>query len=142
MHPQIAAEARGAAQDTAHDITASLIRGDAAVGDREGEHANMIGHNPDRDIGLRLGFGRTVTLIPFAGYLTDALDDGRKEIGIVIRFLPLENRTHALKTHARVDVLGGERSEIFLFVPVVLYENQVPDLHHARIARIHELETG
>src|SRR6266850_553118 len=108
MHSEVTAEARGAAQYAADDVTAPLIRGDAAVRDRECEHANMIGDNPYRDIGLQLGFGCLAGLIPFAGDLRNALDDGRKEIGVVIRCLPLENRTNALESHTRIDVPGRE----------------------------------
>src|SRR5581483_1458663 len=61
--------------------------------------------------------------------LFDRLHDRREEIDVVVRRALLQDAGDALEAHAGIDRRRGERREYAFRAPVVLHEDQIPDLH-------------
>ena len=80
--------------------------------------------------------------VPFAGHLPDRADDRLEQIGIIVTRLALDHRCETLQTHAGVDAGLGQRVERALFVPVVLHEDQVPELYDPVTLAVRERVTG
>ena len=70
------------------------------------------------------------------------MNQREKDIGVVVRGLSLEHRRDSLEAHPGVHVLRGQLLEFRRTRPVVLDEDQVPDLHHARVAGVDERPAG
>src|SRR5437899_12211947 len=79
---------------------------------------------------------------PLAGHLADRSDDRLEKIGIIIARLALDHGREALQPHAGVDAGPGERMERALLVPVILHEDQVPELHDPVAFAVRERITG
>ena len=120
--PERAAIPGRAAQDPAQDVAAAFVGGQGAVGDGEGKGADMVGHDAE-------GHGR----IPFRAGLfrqfSDVVHQRLEHVDLVIRIHALQDGQHALEPHPRVDMTGGQGGQLAVGSPVVLYEDQVPDLH-------------
>src|SRR5437867_7218830 len=54
LHAEVPAEARRTAEDTAHDVAAPLVRRQSSVGNREGEHADVVGDDTHGHAGFPL----------------------------------------------------------------------------------------
>ena len=82
-----------------------------------GDHA--VGH-------IRIPF-RVGMLRQFA----DVVHQRAEHVGIVVRIHALQDAEHPFEPHARVDVAGRQGCQRAIGAPVVLDEDQVPDLHQA-----------
>ena len=115
--------ARGAAQDAAHDVAAVGVRGDGAVGHREGAGPGVVGDHLHRDAGLALG--------PLAGDLRHLVDHRREDVGLVVALLALQHGDQPLEAHAGVDALHRQRVQRAVGLAVELHEDVVPQLEPA-----------
>ena len=77
------AVAHGAAQDAADDIARLDVRRQLAVGDREGDGAQVVGDHAHGHVGL------PVLAVFLARHLRDAADRGLENVGVVVRLLAL-----------------------------------------------------
>ena len=127
------AVAHGAAQDAADDIARLDVRRQLAVGDREGDGAQVVGDHAHGHVGL------PVLAVFLARHLRDAADRGLENVGVVVRLLALEDHAEALEAHARVDVARGKFLQRAVCLAVELHEDEVPDLDHLRMARVDHL---
>ena len=82
----------------------------------------MVRDHLHRDVVLLAG----VVGLPREG--RDLRDEGREQIGVVVRHLALEHRRDPLEPHAGVDRGLGQRRHRAARVAVELHEDQVPDL--------------
>jgi len=82
----------------------------------------VVGDNLDGDVGRR----RFAKL--YARERADRLDQGRDEVGLEYGGDPLLEGGHPLEAHPGIDVLLGQRVERLVGLPVVLHEDEVPDL--------------
>ena len=121
LQPEGAAEAGGAAQEAAQDVAAAVVGGHDAVGDGERKRAQVVGHDAHGDGGFAVGIGD-------AGHSGHGVDEGHEDVGVVIGFLALDDRDHALEAHAGIHALGGQVVEGAVGLAVVLHEHVVPDL--------------
>ena len=109
--------ANRATDDTAQDITASLVGGHDTVDDQESGRTDVIGNDAQR-----LGFK-----IRRAGRFGGRLDEMLKEVDLVIRMHALENRCEALEAHTGIDRRFRQGRHGPVGVAVVLHEDEVPD---------------
>ncbi len=115
--------AHGAAHDPAQHIAAPLVGGHHPVGDEKGGGAQVI-----RDHPVMHPPGPVRIL---AGRMRARLDERAHEIGVVIVMLALQKRADPFEPHARVDRLHVERAHGAVLEPLVLHEDEVPDLDEA-----------
>ena len=137
--------ANGTAQDAADDVAGLGVGGQLTVGDREGNGAQVVGHDAHGDVDLLLlvgtltvgacGHGVAVLLAREELYL---LDDGLEDVGVVVGVLALQHAHEALEAHAGIDDVHGQRLQFAVGLTVELHEHDVPDLNHLRIVLVDE----
>ncbi len=131
----LAAVAFGAAQDAAHHIAALLVAGGGAIGQGEGQGADVVGHHA---VG---GVAHVIEPAGVGGGLGEILDgreQAAEQVDVVVAPLALQHGADALETHAGVDMLGRECAQASIGVTVELNENIVPDLDAAVGPLIHQ----
>ena len=116
----VPAVARGAAQQAAQDVAAAFVGRHDAVGDGEGERAQVVGDHAHGNRGF-------VLEVRLAGELGDGVDEGHEDIGVVIGGFALDDGADALEAHAGVHALGRQFVEGAVGLAVVLHEDVVPD---------------
>ena len=122
----------GAAQDAADHIACLGVRGQLSVGDGEGDGADMIRHDAHRHVLLPIGaVGR-------ARHVGDGLDERLEDVRVIVRRLALQCHTESLEAHACIDDAVGQRLQRAIGLPVILHEDEVPDLDHERVVLVHE----
>mmetsp|Transcript_12867 Transcript_12867/g.42976 ORF Transcript_12867/g.42976 Transcript_12867/m.42976 type:complete len:420 (+) Transcript_12867:1711-2970(+) len=129
-----------AAQDAAQDVAAAQSVGHGAVGDGEGQRADVVRHHAVRHVdgpGV-LGADAAAVRRREAGELLDGGEERREDVGVVVGHLALEDGGEALKAHARVDVLVRQRLQA-RGVAVVLDEDVVPDLQNVRVVEVDQV---
>ncbi len=113
----------------------------------------MVRDHAERDVRsqlrvrtLRLGVGDVAPGVLPGVRPPRKLADGREErvpqVDAEVVLLVLEDLGDAFEAHAGVDVLGGQRRELAGRVAVVLDEDEVPDLHDARVFAVDVLAAG
>ena len=128
--------AHGTAQDAADDVSGLGIGGQLAIGDGEGNGADVVGNDAHGHIGLA---GCTIV---DACQLADGTDDGLEDIGVVVRSLSLQGHTEALEAHAGVNHLGGQTFERAVGLAVVLHEHEVPYFDYLRMIVVHQVASA
>ena len=123
--PEQAAVPHGTTHDAPEHVAAPLVRRRHAVRDQERGRARVVGDHLHRDVMLFAGPVR------FVGERGDTLDEGREQVGVVVRHLVLHDRGDALEPHPGVDRGLGQPDELPLRVPVELHEDEVPDFDKA-----------
>ena len=139
----------GATQDPAQHVAAPLVGRENPVGYEKGDGARMVGQHSERGwfdappAGARSGSHRPTLItggarrtgreirVRLAHQLFDSRDEREKKIGVVVGSDPLEHRGDSLQPGARVHRRSGERDHFAARLPVVLHEDQVPDLEEA-----------
>ena len=129
MQVQETAVPRRPAEDPAQDIAPAFIGGHGAVGDGEGQGADVIGDDPHRGAQAPVGF------VPSAE-LDDLLDDRAEQVGPVVGIDALLDGGEPLQAHAGIDVLGRQFGQPAVLVAVILDEDQVPDLQKTLAAAV------
>ena len=113
------------AEQPAQHVAASLVRGQDAVRDHEGDGARVVGEDSERRIGaLAHAEGRT-------GDLLGQGDDRAHLVGLEVRVHALHDRGDALEAHTGIDVLLRQRQQRAVILPVELHEHEVPVLEVA-----------
>ena len=123
----------GAAQDAANDISGLDVRRQLAVGNRKGDGTQVVGDHAHGHVGFQ------VLAVFLARHRGDTADRGLENIGVVIRFLALQDHAQALEAHARIDIACRKLLQRTVGLAVELHENEVPDLDHLRMAHIDHL---
>ena len=85
------------------------------------------------------GFLAVVLGVRLATRLGDGVEKRREDVGVVVRRDALHRHGQALKAHARVDVLVGQRHEGAVGHPVELHEHEVPDFNHLRVVFVDQI---
>src|SRR6185369_11330941 len=106
-------------------VTASLVGREHPVADQKRYGPGVVCDYPHGDIVFRI-----ITIL-FPGQSGYMLDYPLKEVGVVIRFHPLHDRSDPLKAHAGVYGRFRERRQLAVGSAVELHEDVVPDLHEA-----------
>src|SRR5438046_2233393 len=119
---KISAIAGSTSQDSTKDITASIISWQCPISNSGYQRAHMIGNNAHCNIGPLIRPISRMSPITQPRYIWC------KNIGIVIRMLPLQDRAHAFEAHPRIDMLHRQLFERAIGIAVVLNENEIPDL--------------
>ena len=113
---------RGAAEETAQNVAAALVRGEDAVRDHHGGGADMVGDDAQGRVdGLGLAVART-------GDLADLVGDAHDGVDIEQGVDALTHDGQTFEAHAGVDVFLDEIGIVAVAVVVELGENDVPDL--------------
>ena len=126
----------GAAQDSANHIAGLGIGGKLAVGDGEGDCADMVGNHAHSHINL------VVLAIFLARKFRDFGNHRGEDVGVVVGGFSLESHTEALEAHAGIDYLGGERFERVVGLAVELHKHEVPDFNHLGVVLVDQLGAG
>ncbi len=121
---ELAAEPRGPAENPAQDVAPALVGGRGAVGDREGQSADMVRDDAEGIIGLLAELRGVLVARQLAG----RPDDRHEQVGVVVAALVLEDGDDPLQAGTGIDVLGGQRHEIARRLAVELDEDEVPQL--------------
>ena len=117
--------AGGAAQQAAHNVAATLVGGQNAVGCHKHGGADVVGDDADGDIVL------VVLAVFFAGDALNMVQNGGDGVHLKQVAYALHNARQTLQTHTGVDVGLGKQLIVTLAVGVELAEHEVPDLHIA-----------
>ena len=115
--------AHGAAHDAAKHVAAPLVRRQHAVGDEEGDRAQMIGDDAMAWLGLALGGN--------AGERHRGRDQRLEQVDLVIVVGALQHGGDALKPHAGVDRGMRQGNTLIGGNLLVLHEDEIPDLDEA-----------
>ena len=111
-----------------------------AVGDGEGQSANVVGDDSVRHVLLADVLGAELTGVGLrAGDGLDGVKDGHEHVGVVVGHLTLEDGREPLEAHAGVDVLRREGLEDAALLAVELDEDDVPDLEAVGIVHVDEV---
>lgn len=127
--PQQAHVADGAAHDAAQHVAAALVaRGDAVADEHHGG-AHVVGDDAQRHVRGLVG------AVLDAGQLGGLVDDDPGGVDLVEVAHVLEDHGEPLEAEAGVDVLARQVTEdrevllVLAGAPLVLHEDEVPDLH-------------
>jgi hypothetical protein len=137
-------EADCAAEDAPQHIPAPLVAWNRAVRQREAQRANVIRDHPKCDVDPQLWRGRLSgrvrrirlrihSPIPMPAQRRQLLPKRNKQIDRIVITHVLQHLCNSLEPHPRIDVLFRQRRELSARIAVVLDEDVVPDLHHARV---------
>ncbi len=123
----------GPAQNPADYVAGLHVGGQLAVGNGKGNGPDMVGDDPDGDVGF------FVLSVFYPGMIGNEVHQRPEHVRIVVGANGLDGHVEALKAHARVHVLGGEAEQGAVGQAVKLHEHQVPDLHHLRVIPVHQV---
>ena len=126
LDPQQPAVPDRLAQDAAQHVGAALVARQHAVADQEDRAAQVVGHDPQRAIGLG------IDVVRHASQRGNPLDQRLVVIGVVHRASALDEQDQALQAHAGIHARLRERRGSALGRGVVLHEHVVPELEEAR----------
>jgi tetratricopeptide (TPR) repeat protein len=130
--PEQAGVARRATQDTAQHVASPFVGRKGAVGNSEGEGAEMVGDDAVRHPGH-------ILCVWDPGELRDFGDKWSKYIRIIIGANILQNGADALKAHARINMLIFERKQFARANAFKLHEHIVPDFDVAVVGSVYAL---
>ena len=92
----------------------------------------MIRHDAHGHVLLPIGaIGR-------ARHVGDGLDERLEDVRVIVRRLALQRHTESLEAHACIDDAVRQRLQRAIGFPVILHEDEVPDLDHERVVLVHE----
>ncbi len=115
--------ARTAAQQAAQHIAPALVGGQNAVGNHKGGAADVVGDDPQGDVGF------FILAVLHPGDAGDVLHDPLDGVHLKQVVDPLHDTGDPLQTHAGVDVGMFHRGVVAFPVGIELGEHQVPELH-------------
>mmetsp|Transcript_27030 Transcript_27030/g.54413 ORF Transcript_27030/g.54413 Transcript_27030/m.54413 type:complete len:590 (+) Transcript_27030:977-2746(+) len=128
------------AEDAADDVVASVVARHRAIRDRNRQRPDVVGDDAVRHVHpVRVLLPNLARVRPHPGLLADRVENGGKDVGVVVGHLPLQNRRDPLHAHPCVDVLSREESEGLVLVAEHLDEDHVPDLEHVGIVHVDEV---
>ena len=124
------------AQDSTNHITCLNIRRQLTIGNRECDSTQVVSDNAHCNVAL------FIDAILLAAHISQTLNRRLEHIGIVVRFLALQNHTQTLETHTRINVVLRQRLQRAISLAVELHKYVVPDLDNLRVILIDHLTTG
>ena len=113
--------AKGAADDTAQDVTTAFVGRQHAIDDQEGTGTDVVGDDPQRLV-LQVGH---------AGQLGRLADQRLEQVDFVVGVHVLQDRRQALQAHAGVHARRRQRLQRTVWLAIELHEHQVPDFDEA-----------
>ena len=126
------------AQDAAQHVAAALVAAVGAVGQGEGQRADVVGDHAvghvDR-VGQRDGVAAG-GVGPRAGDHLHGVKQWAEHVGVVVAVLALQHAHDALEAHACVHVFRGQGLQLAALQAVELDKDQVPDLDHVRVVGV------
>ena len=122
VHAELAGPAHGAADDPAQHVAPALVGGQDPVRHQHRHGPAVVGHDAQPDV------GRLVAAVRLPGDRLGHLEHRHVQVGVVERVDPLDDRQDPLEAGAGVDARAGQRLGAAVGAPVVLHEDQVPDL--------------
>ncbi|MPM16644.1 hypothetical protein SDC9_63025 [bioreactor metagenome] len=128
--------ARGAAQQAAQHVAATLVGGDDAVANHHGCGTHMVGDDAQRNV----GFG--IVFIGDARNLADVSHNALDGINLKKVVNALHDAGQALKSHTGVDVRVVKGGVIAVAVAVKLGEHKIPDFDIAVAIAAHAAGGG
>ena len=124
FHSQFVSVATCPAQNPPEHVSTLLIGRECTVCDGKGETADVIRDHPVRNsLGTLPG--------SHSRDVSDTLDQGRQQIGLINIILVLKDHGNSLETHSRIDTRLGQNDAIIRSTLLKLHEDQIPDLHPA-----------
>ena len=136
--------AYGTTQDAADDVAGLGVRGQLAVGNREGYGTQVVGTHTHGDVDVVLLLVDGVLGLFLKGRVFQSgdvllgLDDGLEDIGIVVRVLALHHAYQALEAHTRINDVHRQRFQRTVSLAVELHEYDVPDLYDLWVVLVHQ----
>ena len=124
FNSQQAAEADGAAQDTAQDVAAAFVGRQDTVADHDRNRPDVVGND------LHGHFLIGIVVIAMAEG-DDVFDNRENQIRFKVRFLLLDNRSQPFQAGACIDVFLSQRHVFAVFGAVKLGKYEVPDFQVA-----------
>ena len=115
--------ARGAAQQTAQHVAATLVGGHDAVGDHEGAGFHVVGHDAQGYVGLM------ILLVFRVRQLADAVQQRLVRVHGKQGVHPLNHHRQTFQAHAGVDIFVLQLRVMALAVVVELGKYVVPHLN-------------
>src|SRR5690606_36786797 len=116
------------------------------IGNGKADGADVIGNDPHGNaVPLTLRFVVSLDVV-----VPHYLIDGRQaryfvkkrceNVGVVVATFPLKYGDDTFRSHPGIDVVGFQRLEDWSGERVVLNEDEIPDLHHAGVVCIDQLD--
>ena len=118
---QLVAVANGAANNAALHVAPPFIGGDHAITHQECSSPNVVGNHAQAFV-VRIGA---------AGFARCRLDQGIKNINLIVAVHMLQDRSQALQAHTRVYTRRGQFDQAAIGSHVKLHEDVVPDFDEA-----------
>ncbi len=137
----------GTAQNATDHVACLGIGGQLAVGNGEGNSAQMVCTYAHGHVDLLLLGVLSVlcTLHFLVGHIFQTsnlflcTDDGTEDIGIVVRMLALQHAHQTLEAHTRIDDIHRQFLECAIGLTVELHEHQVPNLNHLWVVFVYQV---
>ena len=152
MEPERPPIPHRAAQDSAQNVIAVRVSWLDTVGNGETQRSNVVGDDPESHIHLLLlGVSGAALLrqrgsVFMAAELFNLVEDWAENICLVVgdfRVLKirepsgsLDDRSHPLKAHTRINVLRWQRGKGTVRIGVILDEDVVPDLNASGVGPV------
>ena len=121
----LVAVAHGTADDPAQHVAAALVARHHAVDDGEAAGTDVVGDDLQRRA-ARLG--RAAGVLHCLGRRGQQVHE---QVDLVVGMHVLQHGRHPLQTHAGIHAGTRQRMQLTGFIPVVLHEDDVPDLDEA-----------
>ena len=112
-------------QQPPQNVAPPLVAGDNTVGDKEGYGATVVSQYPQGDIII----GDSTVFFP--GQPANAFQQRREEVGLIDRFLTLQDDCQPFQTHTGIDVPFRQWGTVTRLILVILGKDQIPELHEA-----------
>src|SRR5690606_647911 len=117
-------------ENTANHVPGFIISRQLTISNGKTYRTDVVGYYPHSDIGL------PIFPVGGSGSIGNIRDNWLEYVRIVIRVLALDNANQPFKPHPGIHVLGWERLERTILLPVELHEYQVPNLNDLRVVSI------
>ena len=124
---QLGPPAQGPADDAAQHVAPGLVGRQHPVGDEKGHGPGVVGQDAQAHV------GPPARAVAGAGGRLGGGHDGGQHVGVEDRLGPGQDGKDAFQSRPGVDVLLGQLGERAVGGPVVLHEDQVPQLDVALV---------
>ena len=120
----------GPADQLADHVALFLVVGIDVFMDGERAGPHVVGDAPQPATVVSCNVAIAIRFVLHVADLAGRLDQRAEDVDMIVGFHALQHGGHAFKTHARIDVLAGQRTEVVGrgADAVELREDQVPDL--------------
>ena len=77
-----------------------------------------------------------------AGLLTQSLDDGLEDVGIIVGLLALDGTHQTFESHTSINNIHAKRFQMAVSLTLVLHEHDVPYLDDLRVVLVYKFTSG